>query len=71
MDAVFPTCVYTVALLRRGTGNVGREYIGFHGTPDRSSIGKAVSGGCVRMYNKNVLELYEMVKLGTPVLVEP
>ncbi|MDF5737199.1 MAG: L,D-transpeptidase [Nostoc sp.] len=51
--------------------NVGREYIGFHGTPDRSSVGKAVSGGCVRMYNENVRELYEMVKLGTPVLVEP
>ncbi|MBD2248032.1 L,D-transpeptidase [Nostoc sp. FACHB-888] len=51
--------------------NVGREYIGFHGTPDRISVGKAVSHGCVRMYNKDARELYEMVKLGTPVLVEP
>ncbi|MEH2258768.1 L,D-transpeptidase [Nostoc sp.] len=51
--------------------NVGREYIGFHGTPDRTSVGKAVSHGCVRMYNKDARELYEMVKLGTPVLVEP
>jgi lipoprotein-anchoring transpeptidase ErfK/SrfK len=51
--------------------NVGREYIGFHGTPDRSSVGKAASAGCVRMYNEHVRELYEMVKLGTSVLVEP
>jgi lipoprotein-anchoring transpeptidase ErfK/SrfK len=51
--------------------NVGREYIGFHGTPNRASIGKAVSSGCVRMYNEHVLELYDMVKLDTPVLVEP
>jgi lipoprotein-anchoring transpeptidase ErfK/SrfK len=51
--------------------NVGREYIGFHGTPDRASVGKAVSHGCVRMYNEHVLELYEIVKLGTPVVVEP
>jgi lipoprotein-anchoring transpeptidase ErfK/SrfK len=51
--------------------NVGREYIGFHGTPDRTSVGKAASHGCVRMYNEHVLELYKIVKLGTPVVVEP
>ncbi|MBD2203483.1 L,D-transpeptidase [Calothrix sp. FACHB-1219] len=50
--------------------NSGREYIGFHGTPDRASVGKAVSHGCVRMYNEHVRELYELVKMGTPVVVE-
>ncbi|MBD2356054.1 L,D-transpeptidase [Tolypothrix sp. FACHB-123] len=50
--------------------NIGREYIGFHGTPERASVGKAVSHGCVRMYNEHVRELYEIVKLGTPVVVE-
>ncbi|AUT01850.1 L,D-transpeptidase [Nostoc sp. CENA543] len=50
--------------------NVNREYIGFHGTPDRTSVGKAISAGCVRLYNEDVRELYEMVKIGTPVIVE-
>ncbi|WP_375471625.1 L,D-transpeptidase [uncultured Nostoc sp.] len=51
--------------------NVGRKYIGFHGTPDRTSVGQAASHGCVRMYNEDVRELYEMVKLSTTVIVEP
>lgn len=40
---------------------------GIHGTNNPSSIGKAVSHGCVRMYNEDVIELYDMVELGTPV----
>lgn len=45
--------------------------IGFHGTPDRGSIGEAASHGCVRMLDEDVQALYEQVKLGTPVVVEP
>ena len=45
------------------------DVIGFHGTTDSSSIGKAVSYGCVRMYGKDVEELYEMVVVGTDVSV--
>jgi hypothetical protein len=45
--------------------------VGFHGTPTVSSIGQAASNGCVRMRNEDVLELFEQVQLGTPVLVEP
>lgn len=45
--------------------------IGFHGTPNRESVGTAASHGCVRMYNEHVRELYDMVALGTPVVVEP
>jgi len=40
---------------------------GIHGTNNPSSIGKAVSHGCVRMYNNDVIELYELVPIGTPV----
>ncbi len=49
----------------------GRNFIGFHGTPDEQLVGQAVSHGCVRMRNKDVLALYAMVKIGTPVTVEP
>lgn len=49
----------------------GLNSIGFHGTPDRDSVGQAASHGCIRMYNEDVRELYEMVALGTTVVVEP
>lgn len=49
----------------------GTNSIGFHGTPDESVIGSAVSHGCVRMHNEDVLALYELVGLDTPVTVLP
>jgi len=49
----------------------GNNYIGFHGTPDRSSIGKAASHGCVRMFNEHIRELYPLIAVGTPVSVTP
>ncbi len=48
----------------------GRNSIGFHGTPDRASVGQAASHGCVRMLNEDIREVYEMAVLGTPVTVE-
>ncbi|WAL62702.1 L,D-transpeptidase [Thermocoleostomius sinensis] len=48
----------------------GRNYIGFHGTPNRESVGQAASHGCVRMFNEHIRQLYEMVDMGTPVIVE-
>lgn len=42
---------------------------GIHGTDKPWTIGSAASHGCIRMYNKNVLELYDLVKLGTPVRI--
>lgn len=49
----------------------GHNYIGFHGTPNRQSIGRAASHGCIRMFNEDVRELYEMVQVGTTVVVKP
>jgi len=40
-----------------------------HGTNEPDSIGKAVSSGCIRMLNDDVTDLYERVKIGTPVIV--
>ncbi|MBD7913176.1 MULTISPECIES: L,D-transpeptidase [Clostridium] len=40
---------------------------GIHGTNNPSSIGKAVSNGCIRTYNKNIIELYNLVPINTPV----
>ncbi|MCM1981389.1 L,D-transpeptidase [Lyngbya confervoides] len=51
------------------TGAVG--VAGFHGTTPakRSSIGDAVSHGCVRMYSEDIEELFDLVELGVTVKV--
>ena len=57
----------------------GREHLvvkgcvsaGFHGTPQRYSVGQAVSHGCVRLLDEHVRELFELVEMGTPVTVLP
>jgi L,D-transpeptidase ErfK/SrfK len=49
----------------------GTNLIGFHGTPNEESVGNAASHGCVRMYNRDVRQLFEMVELGTRVTVVP
>jgi lipoprotein-anchoring transpeptidase ErfK/SrfK len=40
-----------------------------HGTNAPASIGGAVSYGCIRMYNADILDLYDRVGFGTPVVV--
>lgn len=49
----------------------GEYQIGFHGTPNRDSVGQAASHGCVRLYNEHVRELYDLVDPGTLVTVLP
>jgi lipoprotein-anchoring transpeptidase ErfK/SrfK len=46
----------------------GGEYA-IHGTNNPASIGGFVSYGCIRMYNRDIRELYRMVDVGTPVVV--
>ncbi|MFM7189448.1 MAG: L,D-transpeptidase family protein [Microcystaceae cyanobacterium] len=50
----------------------GKNTIGFHGTPRKHEkfLGQAVSHGCVRMRNPDVVALFEMVQPGTPVIVK-
>jgi hypothetical protein len=42
---------------------------GIHGTDETWSIGHAVSHGCVRMTIPDVIDLYDRVKVGTPVYI--
>lgn len=42
---------------------------GIHGTNNPASIGKTVSKGCIRMHNKDVLELARQVPNGTRVMI--
>jgi len=41
-----------------------------HGTNEPSEIGQAVSSGCIRMRDLDVIDLYSRVKIGTPVIVK-
>ena len=50
-------------------GRVTGWQIGIHGTNQPSSIGQRISGGCVRTYNRNSIELYETIPIGTPVWI--
>jgi len=42
-----------------------------HGTSEPESIGRAVSSGCIRMLNPDIVELFDRVPLGTKVVVLP
>ena len=48
---------------------VGNTLYRLHGTDAPWLIGEAVSHGCVRMFNKDVIDLYNRVPVGTKVLV--
>ncbi len=43
--------------------------VAIHGTNENGLIGKAISHGCVRMHNKDVLEVSALVPSGSPVLI--
>ena len=40
-----------------------------HGNPEAASIGQNVSSGCIRLLNHDIIDLYERVPTGTPVIV--
>lgn len=48
----------------------GDQYA-IHGTNRPGSIGTAASYGCIRMYNADILDLYDRVQVGTPVVMLP
>ena len=48
---------------------LGSSLYRIHGSNEPWTIGQAVSSGCIRMRNEDVIDLYERVKLGTKVVV--
>ena len=45
------------------------RYIYIHGTSEEGRLGKPASHGCIRMKNKEVIDLYNLVEVGTLVLI--
>ena len=56
--------------VNRGSGvdSEGR-FIYIHGTPDNEPMGVPASHGCIRMRNRDLVELFDMVDNGTAVLI--
>lgn len=54
-----------------GFSTDGDTAIGFHGTPHPETVGRAASHGCVRMHERDIAELFQLVAIGTVVSVVP
>lgn len=55
---------------RWGSCDTMRRYIYIHGTPDSTPLGAPGSHGCIRMRNRDIVELFDLVPAGTPVDIE-
>ena len=69
-DLVMTRILWLDGLDRRNANTHGR-YIYIHGTNHEESIGVPASHGCVRMRNADMVELFEQVSAGTPVVIRP
>jgi len=70
---------YLPRMMAGGPGNplgaralyIGGTQYRIHGTNNPSSIGKHMSSGCIRLTNKNIIDLFNRVKIGAKVIVLP
>ena len=46
-----------------------RRYIYIHGSPDSVEMGKPGSIGCIRMRNRDIVEIFDRVAPGTSVQI--
>ena len=54
---------------RLGDVDTMRRFIYIHGTPDSTALGVPGSIGCIRLHNKDLLDLFQQVKCGDLVLI--
>ena len=52
---------------RLGDVDTMRRYIYIHGCPDSAPMGIPASHGCIRMRNADIVELFDLIPVGTPV----
>ena len=65
-DLVLTRILWLGGLDPQNQNTLGR-YIYIHGTNHENLIGQPASHGCVRMTNADIIELYELVEVGTEV----
>lgn len=54
---------------RLGDVDTMRRYIYIHGSPDTATMGEPGSIGCVRMHNRDIIDLFDLVPPYTPVQI--
>lgn len=64
------TRVIQLAGLEASNGSSHSRRIYIHGTPEERKIGRPASYGCIRMRSRDIVDLYQFVKRGTPVAIE-
>jgi lipoprotein-anchoring transpeptidase ErfK/SrfK len=55
---------------RLGDVDTMRRYIYIHGSPDTAEMGRPGSIGCIRMRNRDIIELFDLVPPYTPVEIK-
>lgn len=54
---------------RYGLVDTFKRYIYIHGCPEEIALGTPLSHGCIRMHNREIIELFDLIPLGTRVLI--
>lgn len=54
---------------RGGNVDTMRRYVYIHGCPDSDAMGSPSSHGCVKMRNRDIMALFDMIEVGTEVLI--
>lgn len=70
-DDLIMTRILWLDGLDRENANTHDRYIYIHGTNQEELIGQPASHGCVRMRNVDLAELFELVEIGTRVIIGP
>src|SRR5204862_3845135 len=68
-DLVMSRIVWRAGLYEQNA-NTGGRFIYIYGTKHEDKIGTPASCGCVRMRNADVIELFDLVEEGAPVVIE-
>ena len=55
---------------RLGSCDTMRRYIYIHGTPDTTVLGQPGSKGCIRMNNSDLMQLFDLVPVGSTVHID-
>jgi lipoprotein-anchoring transpeptidase ErfK/SrfK len=50
--------------------DLSKEHYGIHGTPEPETIGRTASHGCIRLTNWDAAKLAQMVRTGTPAILQ-
>mgnify|MGYP000264604187 FL=1 len=69
LTRIFWLCGTETGVNRLGNVDSMQRYIYIHGTPDSEPMGVPLSHGCIRMRNKDVIQLFNNAPVGTPVSI--